>query len=561
MKINNKPQYRTMLIILLGLVLVQLWINPIGQIQDMDPASYAEIGRELCESGQWITITENYGTYLDKPIFPFWCIALSYKLFGVSNFGFRFPTILAALFSLLFIFLIARRLSTTIETALLAVIAAGSAVAFNLMLIDPKIDMYLQLMITAAFWAYLTAREKPWALYVMYAILGVSLLTKGPITIAVLGMVVAYDWLITKKLTWKSILSIQPHIGIIIIIAVMGIWYIPYSLRHGFDNAYYMLLGQTLRKVTVQPQNPSALYFVHTFAWAFLPFIIVLIAALIHYYQQRKKCALNLSDGQRFALSWFGVPFVFLSFAMYKLPQYIFICIPPAALTVALFIERMDTKNCQYNAQYTLSIIMTIYCLLFAALIPLMAVFAFPISLPILISMSIAALSAAVFLIRQIRQKRFEWSLVLMPALIAIAFNIFFNTHMYNNALSYHPYNEMGALVRTIEPDGKDLILYGVPATQKSIMFYARRHVTDIVDPTPQQRITHFQNVMHNHTTSLVITNPERSQELTEAGYRYTVLLRKPYYKTQSPTTDFLLASRRNQGYGMRERMLIQIRQ
>jgi 4-amino-4-deoxy-L-arabinose transferase-like glycosyltransferase len=64
---------------------------------DPDEGRNAEVAREILLRKDWVTPHYDFIPYLDKPIFLFWLIAVSFKIFGVSEWSARLPSILAAL--------------------------------------------------------------------------------------------------------------------------------------------------------------------------------------------------------------------------------------------------------------------------------------------------------------------------------------------------------------------------------------------------------------------------------------------------------------------------------
>src|SRR6476646_434816 len=69
---------------------------PPALLDDADTV-HAEAALEATESGDWITLHANNIRYLEKAPLMYWSIALSYKLFGVSEFSSRLPIALATL--------------------------------------------------------------------------------------------------------------------------------------------------------------------------------------------------------------------------------------------------------------------------------------------------------------------------------------------------------------------------------------------------------------------------------------------------------------------------------
>jgi 4-amino-4-deoxy-L-arabinose transferase-like glycosyltransferase len=62
-----------------------------------DEGRNSEKAREILVLKDWLTPRENFYPVLDKPIFFYWLIALSYKVLGVSEWAARLPSAMAAL--------------------------------------------------------------------------------------------------------------------------------------------------------------------------------------------------------------------------------------------------------------------------------------------------------------------------------------------------------------------------------------------------------------------------------------------------------------------------------
>ena len=66
-------------------------------LYDPHESLYAEIARDMVVRGDWLTPHLNGTRYLDKPPLFYWLIAISYTVFGVSEFSARLPIALAGL--------------------------------------------------------------------------------------------------------------------------------------------------------------------------------------------------------------------------------------------------------------------------------------------------------------------------------------------------------------------------------------------------------------------------------------------------------------------------------
>src|SRR5919197_3547349 len=62
-----------------------------------DESRNAEKAREILLLNDWVTPHQNFLPTLDKPIAFYWLVASAFKLFGISEWSARLPSVLAAL--------------------------------------------------------------------------------------------------------------------------------------------------------------------------------------------------------------------------------------------------------------------------------------------------------------------------------------------------------------------------------------------------------------------------------------------------------------------------------
>ncbi|MCK5465800.1 MAG: glycosyltransferase family 39 protein, partial [Bacteroidales bacterium] len=77
-------------------------------------------------SGNFWDLTYDGLDWLDKPHFPFWVTAASFKIFGVNAVAYKLPAILFTLLALYYTYRLTRELYNR-ETALLAVLILACA--------------------------------------------------------------------------------------------------------------------------------------------------------------------------------------------------------------------------------------------------------------------------------------------------------------------------------------------------------------------------------------------------------------------------------------------------
>lgn len=99
MRLKNSAMPKIPIWVFILLAILHISATRVG-IMDIDATQYAEMSREMMESGNYLQLFDRGAEYLDKPPFLFWISALSMKIFGVGNFGYKLPSILFALFAI-----------------------------------------------------------------------------------------------------------------------------------------------------------------------------------------------------------------------------------------------------------------------------------------------------------------------------------------------------------------------------------------------------------------------------------------------------------------------------
>lgn len=120
--------FRRIVPILIGLLLLTRALG-MAQVPLMDSteARYGEIARKMAELNDWVTPWFDYGTpYWGKPPLAFWLTAISFKLFGVSEFAARLPHFLISLVIITLIWWLSGHRDRDVAMPTVAVICAAS---------------------------------------------------------------------------------------------------------------------------------------------------------------------------------------------------------------------------------------------------------------------------------------------------------------------------------------------------------------------------------------------------------------------------------------------------
>ncbi|HEX9454968.1 MAG TPA: glycosyltransferase family 39 protein, partial [Candidatus Binatia bacterium] len=169
-----------------------------------DEGRNAEKAREILVLNDWITPHENFYPVLDKPIFFYWLIAFSYKLFGISEWTARLPSALAAFGTLGLIYWFTRE-HWGKRHALWAGLVLLTSAEFFVLARVVIFDMTLTFFLTLALIAFYEAghkdnlnRRRGWCL-LLYLSLAAGTLIKGLIGIVVPGMIIFFYLLLSRQ--------------------------------------------------------------------------------------------------------------------------------------------------------------------------------------------------------------------------------------------------------------------------------------------------------------------------------------------------------------------------
>ena len=143
---------------LLTLLAALLLLPTLGTYPFIDPSDawYAEVAREMVETGNFLTPHLNYQPWFEKPILIYWLIAACYKTFAVSEFVAPLPSALSAVALVPLCYLFASKYICK-RAALLAAITLASCpmllIIGHMCLTDLPLTLFLSVSIGAFFYA------------------------------------------------------------------------------------------------------------------------------------------------------------------------------------------------------------------------------------------------------------------------------------------------------------------------------------------------------------------------------------------------------------------------
>ena len=275
-------------LIVIGLLLFRAFLNYAIPLMDKTEARYAEIARIMSETNNWITPQIDYGVpFWAKPPLSTWFSAMSFELFGVSEFTARLPYLLLSILILLLIGKYAKRkgLDFFIPAVILLTIPEFLIHA-GVVSTDTSLAFCVTLVMLS-FWEGIYNKEQRIWRYLFFVGLGLGLLAKGPIIIILTGPPI-FIWLILTK-EFKNLWKAFPwFIGILITALVAVPWYyIAEQKTPGFID--YFIVGEHFKrflssdwqgdKYGFPKSQPLGMIWVFLIAFA-IPWILIVIKKL-----------------------------------------------------------------------------------------------------------------------------------------------------------------------------------------------------------------------------------------------------------------------------------------
>ncbi|MBL4678399.1 MAG: glycosyltransferase family 39 protein [Mucilaginibacter sp.] len=350
---NTKTQWLYLFIVLAVLLNFTGLFIP---ILAPDGTLYAVIAKTMAQRNDFVNLIVHNADWLDKPHFPFWVAAFSFKLFGISTWAYKLPGILFMLMGALYTYLLAKLLYNK-EVALWSVLILLTSQHIILSNNDVRAEPYLTGLIIAAVYHFYLAytRNKFWQLVWGALFTACAIMTKGMFALVPIGGAIAGHLAITKQWTqlfnWRWLLAVV-FIGIFILPEIYCLYEqfdahpekVVFGQTHVSGIKFFFWDSQFGRFFNTGPikgkGDPS--FFIHTTLWAFLPWSLILFAAIWHFIKTGIK---NVQQREWLCISGSLLTFLLFSASKFQLPHYLNIVFPFFAIITAQYLIGLQTQR------------------------------------------------------------------------------------------------------------------------------------------------------------------------------------------------------------------------
>jgi 4-amino-4-deoxy-L-arabinose transferase-like glycosyltransferase len=315
-----------------------------------DEPRYAEVAREMAESGDWVTPQLNGQAWFEKPALYYWAAAAAFRTFGVSEFAARLPSALAAALAVLALAWAARRFY-------------GGAAAWATLLLAPTCiglfgfaraatpDMLFSAALAAAMVAAScatgnasaqklnTASSSPLALIAFGIFLGAATLAKGPAAIVLAGGSIGLWAVVTRR--WRDALRLAHPLALVAFALVALPWYMLCAARNPDFVRAFLFAHNIERYLTPVFHHEQPVWFFGPIVLlGLLPWTALLAGVARDAARIARHADWASAPGVFFAC-WAVFPVLFFSFSKSKLPGYVL----PSAMVLALLLARAAARD------------------------------------------------------------------------------------------------------------------------------------------------------------------------------------------------------------------------
>jgi 4-amino-4-deoxy-L-arabinose transferase-like glycosyltransferase len=407
-----------------------------------DGALYASISKTMVIRNNFAELFVDGRDWLDKPHFPFWMAAISFKLFGFQTWAYKLPAVLLSMMAAGYTYKLAK-LFYTREIGLWAALILLTAQHLILSDMDVRAEPYLTGLIIGSVYHFFKSQDKKWFWHLLIGSLwaACAVMTKGIFALIPVFGAIAISLIIMKN--WKMLFNFRwlLAIAMVMVFIIPELWCLylqfdthPEKLIFGQTNVsgirFFFWDSQFGRFFNTGPYKKAGgdpTFFIHTTLWAFLPWSVLLVFGIVDFIRDKSK---RLRQEDWVCICGAGLALLVLSASQFQLPHYVVIIFPFYAIITAQYIVRLNkireikmTNAIQNGILVLLAALIILIHILFQSKVPPYLLLLLPIP------------SLLMFLISKRTQGRF------MPlfrtAGIILFINLYFNFAYYPTLTTY----------------------------------------------------------------------------------------------------------------------------
>ena len=318
-----------------------LWKLGGGSLAAWDEAIYAQVSKEIVRGGGWLTLHWEGQPWFEKPPLFMWITAVSYRLFGVSEFWARVPSALSGI-TLIGVTYSIGKYTYDRRVGFLAAVVLLTCYHFLSFARFGTTDVMLTLFIYVALYAYVRLNDgsqKWW--YLVWASCGLALMVKGAggiIAPAAIVLTLALD-----RRLGAAIRSSHFWYGVLLALLISAPWHILMCVwyGHAFTDEYvgYHVITRSTR--TLEGHASGYFYYVAKLIDGFFPWSLLVPFAVVSVIRRDREGR----SPSRPLLLLGALVFGLYTVIPTRRPWYIIPLYPALAILIAVFISNLYQKH------------------------------------------------------------------------------------------------------------------------------------------------------------------------------------------------------------------------
>lgn len=438
------------------LILLAVLVNFTGLLSPVwgvDANLYASISKTMVIENNYVELFSKGKDWLDKPHFPFWVVAIFFKLFGFKAWAYKLPAILFVMAGSFYTFLLAKTLYNK-QVAYWAIIILLTAQHIVVSNNDVRAEPYLLGLIIASVYHFYLSYSKNNYTHLLFACFftACAIMTKGVFAVIPIAGAIIGELVIKKQ--WKAIFNWR-WVWALLLIAIFILPEI-YCLYIQFDIhpekiifntnnisgiKFFFWDSQFGRFFNTGPIKGSGdiTFFLHTILWAFLPWSILWYMAVYNFFRKNWH---NVQQTEWVCIGASLLMLLIFSVSKFQLPHYINILLPFFAITTAQYLYSVGQQKAIKSLQILQYVVIGLMVLVILVLNYFFE--------PQMFFSAYIALECVLFvaLIVILKQKLYTVKkLVISCVMISFMVNIYLNLSFYPSLVKYESGTEIAFFI------------------------------------------------------------------------------------------------------------------
>lgn len=348
--IINSPWLIRLLIVAFASILFIPFIGGM-HLFDWDEINFAESAREMLVSQNYMMVQIDFKPFWEKPPLFIWFQVLSMKAFGINEFAARFPNSICGILTLLSLFRHGKKLFD-VKFGLLWVLIYASSILpylyFKSGIIDPWFNLFIFSGVANFVYYIYSLREKKGNAeqikYLLYsaALIGLAVLTKGPVAFLVFSIALAVFVLLIRFKIQINPFHVMIYLAMFCLVG--GFWFILQFLS-GNGALISEFINYQIRLFTTKDAGHGG-FFLYHFVVLLMGVFPASVFALPFVVKKMPANTLQMLF-QRWMIILFWTVLILFTIVKTKIVHYSSLCYFPITFLAALYLYSIEERTLQ----------------------------------------------------------------------------------------------------------------------------------------------------------------------------------------------------------------------